>query len=122
MFQLRPVLTEAPSPQANAIFDVSQPGLHLARVPGLHHVVYGILYLWGQGYTSTTSGPHCCARAKARCTHREVPTCSRNVFSLSGTSRAVVLLTSRIEEQGTVTLGFEALGRWGQQRGGKTSF
>lgn len=35
-------------------------------------------------------------------------TCRRKVFSLSGTSRAVVLLTSTMEQQATVTLGLEA--------------
>lgn len=34
-------------------------------------------------------------------------TCSRKVFSLSGTSSAVVLLTSTMEQQGTVSRGFE---------------
>lgn len=39
-----------------------------------------------------------------------VITCSRKVFSLSGTSSAVVLLTSTMEQQGTVSRGFDDYG------------
>lgn len=90
-------------PETHTVPDVTQPGSHLDGVPGLDHVLDRPVQLRRE--TNSVSGTEAFLREGAQ--GGGGATCSRKVFSLSGTSSAVVLLTSKTEQQGTVSRGLD---------------